>query len=435
MSPRGARVWTAAALLAACVPLALFAAQIPGARYASGASYRPRVEAVIDASRTAAGGGPWMTVARPEGFSRAPGLLNDLGMAALSDLWGRTWERAVTERSLALFNLAVMGAAAMALVLVWPAAVRPALVVLFPAVPLAVWEYRSPDSVTIHGALAALAVALAVAPHREWPPWSGVPLGLAFFAMHKLRSPYAAYGALAMAAAGLAAVVCTRQTRVMRTLAVMAAVVAACEVPWRLALERRAYDPRIADADILNAHNFHNPLVSGIGWSENRWGLKPWDPVVATFLGERTGQPPVTLETFESERRARIVYLGLWREAPGHLAALYLSRIPAAIHTYFWLGAFGAAAWLAAGLWAARTAWKRRDTVSLAVLLAPAGVASGLVAQIVLIDPRLLYSYPLVFVSALGLLSALALVAAGAAGQCGNCFHSLFAASSRETPR
>jgi hypothetical protein len=239
-------------------------------------------------------------------------------------------------------------------------------------------------------------------------------MGLALFAVHKLRSPFGVYAAGAAVAAWVLAAACTRsrQTRALATLGVLFATFAAAELPWRLALQRRALDPRIADSDVLNAHNVYNPLVSGIGWSENRWKLKPWDPVVAGFLAERTGRPPVVLETFESERRARQVYFELWREAPGELTRIYLGRIPGAVGQYFWLSWLGAAAWLTAAAWAARVAWRRRDVPALAVVIAPAVVAAGLVTQIVLIDPRLLYSYPLRFVSALGLLTAAALVAA-----------------------
>lgn len=415
MSPIEARCWSVLASIAACVPLATFAHQIATGRYEPGASYRPRLDAVIEASRVAAKGGPWMTIETREGFSRAPGLLNDLGMAAVSDAWGRLLHRPLTDRALALFNLAVMAVAAFGLVLVCPPDVRPALVPLFVLVSMAVPAYRSPDSVAIHGALGSMAVALAVAPHRGWPAWSGVPLGLTFFAVHKLRSPYGAYSGAAIATTLALVIWCTRtrQGRALRTVAVMIAVLAACELPWRAGLTLRARDPRLADTDILNAHNFYNPLVSGIGWSDNRWGLKPWDPVVAQFLADRTGASPVGLATFESERRARRVYLELWSEAPGHLVRLYLSRIPAAVGQYFWLGWFGAVAWAAAGLLALRSAWTRHEAASLAAIAAPATVTFGLVAQIVLIDPRLLYSYPLRFVSALGLLSAIALLVAG----------------------
>ena len=406
------RVVLILACLAALVPLTVFALQIAHRDYHAGASYRPRLEAVVKASRTGAHGGPFASVQKEEGFTLAPGLLNDLGMAALSDLWGRVTRSPLGETHLAIFNLLVMAAALFALVLVVPDGARPALVVLFLAVPVAVREYRSPDSVTIHGALAALAIALAVAPHRGWPVWTGAPMGLVLFFAHKVRSPFGAFAVGALAAAAALAYLRTKDTKALRTIAVLFAVFVVLEVPWRMALDRRATDPRVVDEDVLRSHNVYNPLVSGLGWGENRWGIKPWDPWVATFLAERTGLPPVVLETFESERRARIVYLSLWREAPGHLIGVYLGRIPGALQQHGWLGLWGTALWLVAAALAFRAAWRRREAAALAMVLAPLVVSAGLVAQIVLIDPRLLYSYPLRFTSALGLLTAVALVIA-----------------------
>jgi hypothetical protein len=178
-----------------------------------------------------------------------------------------------------------------------------------------------------------------------------------------------------------------------------------------MAVARRAADPRVRERDVLPAHNVYNPLVSGVGFSPNRWGIEPWDPWVAAFLAERTGQPPVRVETFESERRARVVYLQLWKEAPAHLLRLYLGRVPEAFRKHGWLGLWGAALWAVALLLALPRAWRRRDGPSVALLIAPALVAAGLVAQIVLIDPRLLYSYPLRFTSALALLTAWSVLA------------------------
>jgi hypothetical protein len=411
------RLVVLAACFAALVPLGVFMRQILRGEYAPGSSYRPRLEAVVKASHTGAHGGPFASDRKGEGFTLAPGLLNDLGMAALSDLWGRATGAPLRETHLALFNLVVMAAALLGLVLVMPAGARPALVVLFLSVPVAVYEYRSPDSVAIHGALAAIAVGIAVAPQRRWPVWTGAPLGIALFLVHNIRSPFGAFGVGALLLAAAVAHVRTRDRRALRTIAVLAATFALLEVPWRVALERRASDPRVVDEDVLRAHNVYNPLVSGLGWSENRWGIKPWDPWVATFLAERTGLPPVVLETFESERRARIVYLSLWREAPGHLVAVYLSRVPGALQQHAWLGLWGTGLWLALAAVAGAAAWRRRDALSLATVIAPAVVSAGLVAQIVLIDPRLLYSYPLRFTSALGLLTALALVVSQRAGR------------------
>jgi hypothetical protein len=398
------------------VPLIVFARQIRNNDYHAGASYAPRLEAVVKASRTGMRGGPFASVREGEGYTLAPGLLNDLGMAALADLWGRGVGRPITLTQLAVFNLAVMALALVALVLVAPAHVRPALAVLFVVVPLCVREYRSPDSVSIHGALAALAIALAVAPVQRWPAWTGLPMGVLLFVVHKIRSPFGVFAAAAMAAALLIVLLRTRRYRALRTLACVALGFTVLEIPWRIALDRRACDPRVTDQDILREHNLYNPLVSGIGWTANRWGIEPWDPKIVEFLAARTGEEPVGLATFESERRARAVYLGLWREAPGYLIGFYLGRVPTAMRDYVWLGYWGAALWVVSGMLALRGAWRRADGVALALVVAPAVVAAGLVAQVALIDPRLLYSYPLRFVSALGLLSSAALVIAGRLG-------------------
>jgi hypothetical protein len=392
--------------------LIVFAREIAREDYAPGSSYPPRVEAVLRASRTGARGGPFATVREGEGYRLAPGLLNDLGMAAVADLWGRVTGRPLTRLHLALFNLAVMAVALFGLVLVVPPRVRLALVVLFAAVPLCVREYRSPDSVAIHGALAALALALVVAPHHRWPSWTGLIGGLLLFVVHKIRSPFGLFAVAAIVAAFLVIVLRTRSLRAWRWLAFAALAFVALEVPWRMALDRRAEDPRVLDRDILRAHNVYNPLVSGIGWTENRWGIQPWDPKVVEFLATRTGKPPVGLETFESERRAREVYLALWHEAPGYLLGFYWSRLPTAIRQYVWLGYWGAALWILAATFAWAGAWRARDSVAIALLVAPVVVAAGLATQIALIDPRLLYSYPLRFVSAFGLLTSVALVVA-----------------------
>lgn len=403
---------TVAAGLAALVPLLVFAQQIRTGDYHPGSSFPPRVEAVLKASRTGMRGGPFAAVRDGEGYTLAPGLLNDLGMAAIADLWGRTLRRPLTATHLAVLNLAFMALALAALVAVVPARVRPALIVLFVAVPLCVREYRSPDSVTVHGPLAALAIALAIAPHRRGPAWTGLAIGILLFLSHKIRSPFGVFAMGAIAAALMLVAMRTRRFDAWRLLALAALAFVILEVPWRIALDRRASDPRVVDEDILREHNLYNPLVSGIGWTPNRWGIEPWDPKVVEFLAVRTSQAPVGLATFESERRARAVYLDLWREAPGYLAGFYLGRVPDAVRQYVWLGYWGAGLWLAAAALALRSAWRQRDAAGLALIVSPMVVAAGLVVQIVLIDPRLLYSYPLRFVSAFGLLTAAALVAA-----------------------
>jgi hypothetical protein len=403
-----ASAWvTGLACAAALVPLAIFARQIAARDYQPGASYKPRLEAVLKASRIGARGGPFATVRQGDRFTLAPGLFNDLGMAAVSDLWGRLSGRPITEGQLASINLGVMAVALLGLVLVMPAAFRPALAVLFVTVPVAVREYRSPDSVAIHGALAVIGLALAIAPTRGWPPWVGVPIGTLLFVVHKIRSPYGLFAAAAMVAVLLVLARWDRSPRPLRTALLATLTFAVLSIPWHLALERRARDPRVVDPEALRFHGVFNSLVSGVGWTANRWGIEPWDPKIVAFLADRSGGAPVGLQSLEGERRAREAYGSLWREAPGHLLSVYLSRVPGAVRDYVWLGAFGALFWVAAGSWAFREAWRARQGATLALLVAPAIIALGLLSQIVLIDPRLLYSYPLRFVSALGMLTAL----------------------------
>jgi hypothetical protein len=72
------------------------------------------------------------------------------------------------------------------------------------------------------------------------------------------------------------------------------------------------------------------------------------------------------------------------------------------------LGFLGAIAWIASAGWAFRRVWRAGRAPELALVTAPIVVGLGLLAQTVLIDPRLLYSYPLRFISALGLVTAVA---------------------------
>jgi hypothetical protein len=124
-----------------------------------------------------------------------------------------------------------------------PTGARP----LFLLVPIAVREYRSPDSVTIHGALAAMAVAVALAPHHRWRLRTAVPAGVLLFAIHKLRSPFAAYAIAAALAAALVVALRARDRPPLIALVITGATFAALEVPWRIALDRRARDPRVID--------------------------------------------------------------------------------------------------------------------------------------------------------------------------------------------
>ena len=170
-----------------------------------------------------------------------------------------------------------------------------------------------------------------------------------------------------------------------------------------MGIGRRAQDERFADKDALGTHNAFEPLVSGVGWTPNEWGIEPWDPRVGQFLADRLGLAPVGIYTRESERRARVVYASLWREAPGHLVRLYLARVPGAFRDQFVMGRLGVGLWLLATGIALARGGKRRETACSPVIVGAATMVLCLVAQSVAIDPRPLYAYPLRVLSALSL--------------------------------
>jgi hypothetical protein len=360
---------------------------------------------MLAAAASAAGGGPFVAVRSGRDFSLAPGLLNDVGMAGILDVASRLRGQPVGLGTLGLANLAVLAAALLGLVVVLDRRLHAALIPLFLLVPISVREYRSVDTVAIHGALATLGVVIAAGLGRRWPPWIGIPLGVAAFLVDKVRSVYGIYALVA--ALGVTLVIARSDRRVLARLACLLVTFAALEVPWHYVMRERASDPRVADGETLRSHGFWEPFVSGIGWTGNRWGIKPWDPWVVEFLAARLGQEPVAIPTEEGERRAREVYVSLWEEAPLHLAGLYLARIPAACREHFTLGLVGALAWLSLTAAALVAAAKRADTPLLSALVAGIVMLLGLTFQTLVIDPRLIYANPLRFVSAYGLAVAL----------------------------
>jgi hypothetical protein len=202
-----------------------------------------------------------------------------------------------------------------------------------------------------------------------------------------------------------------RNLRPLRSVTAALLAMVLLGLAWSFVLRVRREDPRLADKDTLSTHDIFKPLISGIGWTPNRWGITPWDPRVAQFLGDRLGLEPVPVYTAESERRAQRVYASLWGEAPGHLAKLYLARVPRALSEDFWMGTIGAALWLLASAMAIAWGWKRRDLWHSRVVVGGAVMVAALIAQSVVLDPRLLYAYPLRVISALALATSLTALA------------------------
>jgi hypothetical protein len=397
------------AALLACLPqLGVYACEMRRGAF-PGSAYEPRVQAFLDVSRAAAEGGPFATVRTSEGFTTAPVVLSDLGMAAIMDAVGRL-RGPVTRSGLALVGLAFLSLALFVLVASVPEPFRLALAPIALLVPLSIREYRTPDVVALHGAFAVLSVAAGVAVARPGSLARGVPLGVLIFVLHKMRSVYGLY-ALAAVVVSCALALRVGDRRPAARLSLALAAFAVLSVPWTLATRARAAHPQVVDGATLTSHGIYEPLISGVGWSSNRWGIKPWDPWVATFIGERLGKRVARVGTPRGEREARRVYWSLWREAPVHLAGLYLRRIPDGLRDYVAGGWAGTLVYAALLLAAVRRVWKGRDPVAASVLFSPLLVSACLVAQIVLIDTRLLYAYPLRFVSALGMALAAAMAA------------------------
>lgn len=408
---RSAHLITGAALLALVPQWIQYANHVRRGDY-PGSSYAPRVDAVLKASEPALEGGPLATILAPGGYSVAPGLLNDLGVAVIVDLYSRATGRPATVRTLGLVNLVVLVVAGAGVVFAFPPAARLALVPVFLWLPMAVPLYRSADSIAIHGALAAVAAAAVAATLRPGPLVASLGTGVALFLVHKLRSPLALYAFPPLLLGAAWWWWRWRDRSPATRAACLLLAFTACEIPWQVAVHRRATHPRLVEKDSLPTHAAWEPLVSGIGWTENPWGIQPWDPWVAVYLAERTGAELVGIATEEGERRSRRVYFELLWERPGALAVLYLKRIPYALGRYTVFGSWMSAVWILLAVAGLVTASSRRDLPGFAALTGALGVVAGLVGQVVLIDTRYIYAYPLELVSALALAAGIGVLVA-----------------------
>ncbi|PYQ43266.1 MAG: hypothetical protein DMF77_10500, partial [Acidobacteria bacterium] len=310
-----------------------------------GSAYQPRLDAMIEVSRTASAGGPLAAMGGPLQFRGVERIQGDLGVPIVADLLGRARGRPIALRTLGTLNLAFLAAALFGLVAVLPAPYHAGLIPVFLLVPLYSQAYVSADIPTIHGALSLVALLLALLAARSVPPWAAALVGLAIFVLQRFRAVYGLYCIATMLAVSAWTFWRRRERRLLIAPAVALATVIALGVAWNVGIGRRAQDERFADKDALGTHNAFEPLVSGVGWTPNEWGIEPWDPRVGQFLADRLGLAPVGIYTRESERRARVVYASLWREAPGHLVRLYLARVPGAFRDQFVMGRLGVGLW------------------------------------------------------------------------------------------
>ena len=403
------RRWRTLALVLACLAalpqLVTYWSYVHQGQY-PGSAFKPRLDAMLEVSAVAARHGPILAMGGPRLFRAVDRIQPDLGLPALADVLGRLRGEPISLRTLGAINLAFLGLALFSLIAALPAPHRWGLVPLFLLVPLYSAAYVSADIPTIHGAFAVLAFVVPLTILRTEATWVAAGAGVLLVVVFWFRAVYGYYGALTLLAMMAWMLLLRRdRTRVRVLRGTMAALLATAllSVPWSLALRARRRDPRLPDKDAIGTHDVFKPLISGIGWTPNRWGIAPWDPRVAQFIGDRLGVDPIPIFTNESEKRARVVYASLWREAPGHLAKLYLARIPRAFSDDFFGGAVGTAAWLLAAAGALAWSWRRGESDHSPIVLGSAVMILCLVAQSVLLDPRLLYAYPLRVMSALGL--------------------------------
>ena len=324
-------------------------------QYKKGAAWEPRVDAILEVSRVASSGGPFLAIPSGSSFEPVDLAVNDLGFSAFGYFWGRLTGSPADRRVLMVLNLVLLLAACTALFALFPPEARLAIAVVLLVVPVPVPEYRSPDPLATHGTLLLIGVTIAASLTRAWPRWTHALLGAVLFFMHAIRSAYAFYATAALLAVVAFEFARTRDRALWLRGGVLLSSALTLGLLWQVPLKARAHDPRILQQDALGTHPVYIPLLEGIGWSTNRWGIKPWDPWVSSYLAERFKGDAVNVGTKESERRARITYGELWRRSAP------------------WTG----------------------------LIVGSAALTACVLFQTVVLDPRLLYAYPLRLASAL----------------------------------
>ena len=89
-------------------------------RYAPGSAWEPRVKAILDVSRVATRGGPYLAVPSGSGLAPVDRKVNDLGFSAFAYAWGRLSGRPLNRRLLMGLNLSVLLTALLALLASMP---------------------------------------------------------------------------------------------------------------------------------------------------------------------------------------------------------------------------------------------------------------------------------------------------------------------------
>ncbi len=368
-----------------------FALENAGERW-PGSTFTPRVEALLSVCATAAGDGPFAVTTIGSGaYSLATTLIGDVGHAGLVDLICRTRGRNMGRRGLGWIVLVIL--VACPLVTYWAAEsnLRLALTGTLLVRELSIGSYRNVDTVALFGALVILAVGIAVLAAGGRGLWGAILAGVLGSMLFAERSVFA-YFSVCAALASAAGVKAWRKPLLAFLVTLVAFVLA-----WNRVVEVRARTPGVIEKAALTSHNTWGYLVTGLGFSENPWGIRGSDPAVVEFLARFAGGPPLSMEHPESETRARHFMLHVVREEPVKLLAVYAGRVPTVLALFFSLGWWGVAAVLAL----LPLAWRRASEGERRGLAAAGSVCLCLCGQAIVLDPRPLFANPLLLVSSL----------------------------------
>jgi hypothetical protein len=357
-----------------------------------GSAYSPRVEALLSVCATAAVDGPFAVTTIGRGtYSLATIVIGDVGHAGLVDLVCRIRGRNMDRRGLGWIALAIF--VVCPLVTYWAAEFNLGLALTGTLLvrELSIASYRNVDTVALFGALVVLAVGIAVLAAGGRGLWGAIVaggLGAFLLAERSVLAYFCVFAALASSAA-----VKTGRKPLFAFLMTLTVF----GLAWNRVVELRARASGVIEKEALASHNTWGYLVTGIGFSANPWGIRGSDPAVVEFLARFADGPPLSMEHPENETRARRFMLHLAREEPVKLLSVYVARVPAVLAQFFSLGWFGVVGVLAL----LPLAWRRAAQSERRGLAAASSICVCLCAQAIVLDPRPLFSNPLLLASTL----------------------------------
>jgi len=258
-------------------------------------------------------------------------IADDPGHALLLDLWSLATGKRATLPDVARLNTLVdtIGLLALAGLLfalrAWLTAI--VLMALGPVEYLG-WMATSPHwsfiGVASLGAVLPMALAgreLGLLSRRSGALW--VAAGLGFLALTTLiREPIGIMGVLL--SLGAAAVLLVRRPKRIAGLALVSVLaLAAFTTPrWVVAARDAAFD--MQPAQRLARHGISHTLYIGLGFVENKWGIRYEDA-----YGEETAskaQPPLVFASPEYFRLAGQLYFARWAEDPIEVSRIYFEK-------------------------------------------------------------------------------------------------------------